>query len=60
MRINKEENHRISPIPSKGEDVPEYNESHIPVIEERLSINKVHIYYRTYYNKRTCYGDYIA
>lgn len=41
MRMNREENHRISPIPSKGEDVPEYNESHIPVIEERLSINKV-------------------
>jgi uncharacterized protein (TIGR02271 family) len=41
MRINRGENHVISPIPSKQEDIPDYNESRIPVVEERLSINKV-------------------
>jgi uncharacterized protein (TIGR02271 family) len=41
MRINREKNHVISPIPSKREDVHEDNEARIPVVEERLSVNKV-------------------
>jgi uncharacterized protein (TIGR02271 family) len=40
-RINREESNVISPIPSKPEDIPEYNETRIPVVEERMSINKV-------------------
>jgi uncharacterized protein (TIGR02271 family) len=40
-RISIGEKSITSAIPRNQEDVPQYNETRIPVVEERLSINKV-------------------
>jgi uncharacterized protein (TIGR02271 family) len=40
-RISVGEKSVTSAISRKQEDVPEYNETRIPIIEERLSVNKV-------------------
>ena len=41
IRIDRAENSVISAISGEREDVSEYNETRVPVVEERLSINKV-------------------
>jgi uncharacterized protein (TIGR02271 family) len=40
-RISRVEESITSAISNKQEDVPEYNETRVPVVEERLSVNKV-------------------
>ncbi len=40
-RINRGEESITSAISHNQEDIPEYNETRVPVVEERLSVNKV-------------------
>ena len=40
-RISRGEESITSAISHKQEDLPEYNETRVPVVEERLSVNKV-------------------
>ena len=40
-RLSRGEESITSAISHKQEDVPEYNETRVPVVEERLSVNKV-------------------
>jgi uncharacterized protein (TIGR02271 family) len=40
-RINRDESSVISAIPGEGEEASKLNETRIPVVEERLEINKV-------------------
>ena len=40
-RISRGEESITSAISHRQEDVPEYNETRVPVVEERLSVNKV-------------------
>ena len=41
IRQDRDKNSVKSAISGKREDVPEYNETRVPVVEERLSINKI-------------------
>ena len=40
-RINRDESSVISAIPGEGEEALKLNETRIPIVEERLEINKV-------------------